>query len=48
MMLNLKKLVSKAEKKNKVKYFAYFEKGYIFVKDDTFRVFADFRPESDF
>ncbi len=44
-MLNLKKLVLEAQRKQEAKYKAYFEKGVFVLKNDTFRVFRFFLPE---
>ena len=47
-MLNLKKLFSEAEKKNKVENFAHFEKDVFFSQNDILQIFRIFRPEKAF
>ncbi len=47
MLLNLKKLLSEAEKKNRAENFGYFEKDLFFSKDEVSSVFRVFRPEAN-
>jgi hypothetical protein len=44
-MLNLKKLFSEAENKNKVENCTHFGKDVFFDENDILRVFRIFRPE---